>query len=101
MNKLPKLAASSLLNKPGFQSVAAISYSCLSGDYFKVHRYDEDISLTISDCVRAIELNMNIYTEDDYQNSLYKCRMLKKVVSKLEKDLKTAYEYNQSVKDRK
>lgn len=101
MNKLPKLAASSLLNKVGFQSVAAISYLCYPTTYSKIHKYDDNIMLNISDCTRAIELNMNIDTEDEYKNSLYKCRKLKEIVSKLEKDLKIAYEYNQSVKDEK
>jgi len=99
--KPPKLAASALLNRTGFESVAAISYTIEPYDYKKQDKYTTSVSLAISDCTRVIYLSFGMHTEDDYNNALHKCATIKEVVSKLEKDLKTAYEYNKSVEKKK
>jgi hypothetical protein len=87
-----KFAKNGVLNKPGFNSVAAFSY-CIESGFSLDEEINKDSYITnqsyfaISACNRTIELDLEIYEEDQYENSLFKIRQLKKALNQLEKDL--------------
>jgi len=80
------------LNKPGFHSVAAISYKI---ELEKVLRSDDHESpfgsVTISNCNRSIELDISAENDQAYENSLYKLDTLIEVLQAARKDHKRAW----------
>lgn len=54
------------LNKPGFESTAAVAWS-----YERNKRYPF-ASFDISDCTRAISLTFSVKSKKEYKNALYK-----------------------------
>ena len=80
-----KLSFSSLLNKPGKHSTAAISYYLTDSAHIEA-------SLHISDCNRSITLEFEMYTKSDLTNSFFKINQLRKAIDYLEADLKMVHD---------
>ena len=81
-----KYAFSSMLNKPGYHSIAAVSYAVSICEYGKNKgQRDKDTSLHISSCDSNIELQFDWEREDDKSNSLYRIETLRKALNELEK----------------
>lgn len=92
-----KFGNNSILNSPGFEESAAISYQisvgCDSEDLSPNYHLDERGVLTISDCNRSIRLNLNVKDEDNFYNSLNKLDILRKIIEEAIKDLINARKF--------
>ena len=82
-------AGSSLLNKVGFHSVAAYSYSISVGSMPGAYVH-HDGSLSISGCSKTIDLDLDFGDEAEYLNSMYKLETLLKGIQEAKEDLKAA-----------
>ena len=84
-----KYAFSSMLNKPGYHSIAAVSYSVdICGYGENKGQRDKETSLHISSCGSNIELQFDWEREVDKSNSLHKISVLRKALDELEKVIK-------------
>ena len=84
-----KYAFSSMLNKPGYHSIAAVSYAVSICEYGKNKgQRDKDTSLHISSCDSSIELQFDWEREGDKSNSLHKIKTLREALDELEKVIK-------------
>lgn len=90
-------ASNSILNKPGFNTVAACSYKINVTDLSAVPKEKvnefwvaDDMTLTISGCSRTVDLDLDFSTEEEMANSLYKLQKLKQIIEEAEVDLKSA-----------
>ena len=84
-----KYAFSSMLNKPGYHSIAAVSYAVDICEYGENKgQRDKETSLHISSCGSNIELQFDWENEDDKSNSLHKIKTLRKALDELEKVIK-------------
>ena len=76
-----KFAKNAMLNKPGYYSIAAVSYV--------IEMYERGLegNISISDCSRAINLDFDIYGGDlevslaTFDNNVHKAETLVKIVS--------------------
>ena len=84
-----KYAFSSMLNKPGHHSIAAVSYMVhkhVVGKH-KGQPY-KNTTLSISDCTKVINLLFSWETAKGKSNSLHKINTLRKALDELEKVIK-------------
>jgi hypothetical protein len=63
-----KAASNAMLNRPGFNTVAAISWAIEIAE--NGHSYYD--SINISDCSKVISLDFNFENEFEYNNSIHK-----------------------------
>ena len=70
------------LNKGSYHTLAAICAKCeIDEEELKRDtRWGINAELSISDCNRVIDLDMNTHTDKDFNNSLYKLRQIEKTV---------------------
>jgi len=96
MKKL-KESSSSLLNKPGHQTIAAVSWN-IEIEYVS----DSDFELTISDCRNVVNLFFNVDTDENFDNAMFKVDTLTKQIREFKAALKKAkriYNINQKGKN--
>lgn len=99
--KAKKFAISALLNKPGFHSTAAIAAHVKAPRcYNKKGRYI-DGTITISDCIRAIDLDVSGTKPEDYDNALYKIDTLISVLTEFRKAYVKARKQTEAPENRK
>lgn len=73
-------AATSLLNQTGHHETAAIAVKLtLDSDYKGVYEPSISGSMNISDCSRAITLDLAIHDDSEYENTLFKLITLMQV----------------------
>jgi len=77
-------ARNAMLNKAGHNSTGAIAASVVK----EVYSDRPDVSLQISDCSRAVSLELGLWSAEERENTLYKLDILLDVIM----DLKDAVE---------
>lgn len=83
-----------VLNKPGFESIAAYSYTIT---YSESERWaDRDPLFYISDCSNSISLSFDISSEEEADNSINKIDTLIAGLTEFKKDL---LDYKQTYDD--
>lgn len=83
---------SSTLNKPGFHSVSAIAYRVTVSKGYGSKKWWTSGSLQISDCTRAIELDLDASTKEQLENSMYKLDTIIQMCEQAKKDIQTAHD---------
>lgn len=79
---------SKLLNKPGFNATAAVSYTLkLSKNTSNTtHVYDDGV-IIISDCSKVISLDFSFSDEEEFDNSIFKIDTMIEVLNNFKRDL--------------
>jgi hypothetical protein len=96
-----KKAFNAVLNLPGFNSTAAISFglddaSTYIGD-FKIKQYYNHPSLHISGCNSTITIDLDYTEEEDYKNSLFKLNQLERSIARAKQLLEEAQLFNKQI----
>lgn len=88
-----KYSFGKLLNKVGFHSTAAITFTVPIMEYGKRKgKRDRDTNLNISDCYRTINLDFNWENVSNKSNSLHKIKVMRQALDALEKVIKESNE---------
>ncbi len=91
------------LNSPGYEEDASI-FTSISHDTYKHKGIEKDsywCSLKIRDCDRTITLSIEIGTQEQYKNSIYKVEKIVTHLQKFKEALKKTYEGQKTTPEKK